>query len=65
MAVIKVEHPLIEDALSILRDAATPHEDFRRLTKKLSSLLVFEASRDSRSGRWTSRRPSSAPPVAV
>ena len=46
MAVIKVEHPLIEDALSILRDAATSHEEFRRLTKKLSSLLVFEASRD-------------------
>ncbi len=46
MAIIKVEHPLIEDALSILRAAATPHEEFRRLTKKLSSLLVFEASRD-------------------
>ncbi len=46
MAVTKVEHPLIEDVLSTLRDAATPQEDFRRLTKKLSSLLVFEASRD-------------------
>ncbi len=46
MPVIRVEHPLIEDALSTLRDAATPHEEFRRLTKKLSSLLVFEASRD-------------------
>ncbi len=46
MAVTKVEHPLIEDVLSTLRDAATPREDFRRLTKKLSSLLVFEASRD-------------------
>jgi uracil phosphoribosyltransferase len=41
-----VEHPLIEDVLSSLRDAATPREDFRRLTRKLSSLLVFEASRD-------------------
>ena len=46
MPVIRVEHPLIEDVLSILRDATTPREDFRRLTKKLSSLLVFEASRD-------------------
>jgi uracil phosphoribosyltransferase len=46
MAVIRVEHPLIEDVLSILRDRATPREDFRRLTRKLSSLLVFEASRD-------------------
>jgi uracil phosphoribosyltransferase len=46
MAIIRVEHPLIEDVLSSLRDAATPREDFRRLTRKLSSLLVFEASRD-------------------
>jgi uracil phosphoribosyltransferase len=46
MAVIRVEHPLIEDVLSMLRDATTPREDFRRLTRKLSSLLVFEASRD-------------------
>lgn len=36
----------MEDVLSTLRDAATPREDFRRLTRKLSSLLVFEASRD-------------------
>ncbi|MGH9461517.1 MAG: uracil phosphoribosyltransferase [Vicinamibacteria bacterium] len=46
MAIIRVEHPLMEDVLSTLRDAATPREDFRRLTRKLSSLLVFEASRD-------------------
>jgi uracil phosphoribosyltransferase len=46
MAVIRVEHPLIEDVLSLLRDTGTPREDFRRLTRKLSSLLVFEASRD-------------------
>ncbi|HEX9724217.1 MAG TPA: uracil phosphoribosyltransferase [Vicinamibacteria bacterium] len=46
MAVIRVEHPLIEDVLTTLRDAATPREDFRRLTRKLSSLLVFEASRN-------------------
>lgn len=46
MTVTKVDHPLIEDVLSLLRDATTPHEDFRRLTKKLSSLLVFEAARD-------------------
>ncbi len=46
MAVVKVEHPLIEDVLSILRDVSTPPEDFRRLTRKLTTLLVFEASRD-------------------
>jgi uracil phosphoribosyltransferase len=46
VAVVKVEHPLIEDVLSILRDVSTPPEDFRRLTRKLTTLLVFEASRD-------------------
>ena len=46
MAVVKVEHPLIEDVLTSLRDSSTPHEEFRRLTRKLSRLLVFEASRD-------------------
>lgn len=46
MAVVKIEHPLVEDALTTLRDASTPHEHFRRLTRKLSTLLVSEASRD-------------------
>jgi uracil phosphoribosyltransferase len=46
MAVVKIDHPLIEDVLTTLRDASTPHEDFRRLTRKLSTLLVSEASRD-------------------
>ena len=46
MAVVRVEHPLIQDVLTVLRDASTPREDFRRLAKKLSTLLVFEASRD-------------------
>ena len=46
MAVVKVEHPLIEDVLTILRDSSTLHEELRRLTRKLSRLLVFEASRD-------------------
>ena len=46
MAVVKVEHPLIEDVLTSLRDSSTAHEEFRRLTKKVSRLLVFEASRD-------------------
>lgn len=46
MPVIEVKHPLIEDVLSLLRDIRTPHEDFRRLTRKLSTLLAAEASRD-------------------
>ena len=46
MAVVKVEHPLIKDVLTVLRDSSTAQEEFRRLTRKLSRLLVFEASRD-------------------
>jgi uracil phosphoribosyltransferase len=46
MGVFRVEHPVIEDVLSTLRDKATCSEDFRRLTRKLSNLLSFEASRD-------------------
>lgn len=46
MPLIRVDHPLIEDVLSKLRRASTPPEQFRRLTRKLTSLLVFEASRD-------------------
>lgn len=46
MAVVKVQHPLMEDVLTVLRNSTTTHEQFRRLTKKLTRLLVFEASRD-------------------
>jgi len=52
MATIRVEHPVIADFLTVLRDRATPPETFRRITRKLTTLLVFEASRDlpSRAG---------------
>jgi uracil phosphoribosyltransferase len=46
MATLRVEHPLIADFLTVLRDRTTPPETFRRLTRKLTTLLVFEASRD-------------------
>ncbi|MFQ5791216.1 MAG: uracil phosphoribosyltransferase [Acidobacteriota bacterium] len=46
MGLMQIRHPLIEDVLATLRDRSTPSEDFRRLTRKLSTLLVFEASRD-------------------
>lgn len=48
MALVKVEHPVVEDVLTALRDASTRAEDFRRLTRKISILLSFEASRDLR-----------------
>jgi uracil phosphoribosyltransferase len=41
-----VEHPLVHDALAILRDATTPPELFRRMAVRISLLLATEATRD-------------------
>ena len=46
MGVHVVRHPLIEDALLRLRDAATPPDEFRRLARRVSLLLVAESTRD-------------------
>jgi uracil phosphoribosyltransferase len=46
MPVQVVRHPLIEDALLRLRDAATPCDEFRRLARRVSLLLAVEATRD-------------------
>jgi uracil phosphoribosyltransferase len=46
VAVHLVEHPLVHDALAILRDAATPPELFRRMAVRISLLLAAEATRD-------------------
>ena len=46
MAVHIVKHPLVHDALAILRDSATPPELFRRMAVRISLLLVAEATRD-------------------
>lgn len=41
-----VEHPLVQDALLQLRDERTDTETFRRLSTRISLLLVMEATRD-------------------
>ena len=41
-----VDHPLVHDALSILRDTSTPPEVFRRMAVRISLLLAAEATRD-------------------
>jgi uracil phosphoribosyltransferase len=41
-----VEHPLVHDALAILRDASTVPELFRRMAVRISLLLAAEATRD-------------------
>lgn len=41
-----VQHPLVHDALSILRDTTTSPELFRRMAVRISLLLAAEATRD-------------------
>jgi uracil phosphoribosyltransferase len=41
-----ITHPVAQDALMSLRDAATPPGAFRRLAHRLSLVLVAEATRD-------------------
>ena len=41
-----VKHALVEHVLAGLRDAATRPEDFRRLARRVSTVLIAEATRD-------------------
>ena len=46
MDVHVVRHPLVEDVLAALRDRHTPSDVFRQLARRVSLLLVAEATRD-------------------
>jgi uracil phosphoribosyltransferase len=46
MDVHVVRHPVVEDALAVLRDRRTPSDVFRQLAHRVSLLLVAEATRD-------------------
>ncbi len=39
-------HPLIQHKLTILRDAATGHKEFRELVEEIAMLMAFEATGD-------------------
>ena len=41
-----LSHPLVDDAMARLRDKATPCDEFRALARRVSLLLVAEATRD-------------------
>lgn len=41
-----VSHPLVHDALALLRDKQTPADAFRRIATRISVLLAAEALRD-------------------
>jgi uracil phosphoribosyltransferase len=46
MDVHVVRHPVVEDALAVLRDRRTASDVFRQLAHRVSLLLVAEATRD-------------------
>jgi len=46
MTVTAVDHPLAQHLLLRLRDASTPPQQFRALTKRLTTLLMVEATKD-------------------
>jgi uracil phosphoribosyltransferase len=42
----RVHHPLVQHKLTLLRKAATPTAEFRRVLKEISLLMAYEATRD-------------------
>jgi uracil phosphoribosyltransferase len=46
MSTTVVDHPLAADLLASLRDRSTPPTWFRSLTKRLTTVLILEATRD-------------------
>jgi uracil phosphoribosyltransferase len=46
MALHVVRHPLVDDVLAALRDKTTPSDEFRRLARRLSLLVIAEATKD-------------------
>ena len=46
MSAVEVSHPLIQHHLTRLRSVETKPEEFRRLVRRLSTLLAYEATKD-------------------
>jgi uracil phosphoribosyltransferase len=44
--VLVIDHPLVRSLLSILRDARTDNPSFRAALRELTSMLIYEASRN-------------------
>ena len=44
--VLIFDHPLIQHKLSVLRDKATGHKDFRELVREIAMLMMYDATRD-------------------
>jgi uracil phosphoribosyltransferase len=58
-----VRHPLVEDVLARLRDRATPPDEFRRLARRVSLVLIIEATRDLALGEGTVETPLETAPA--
>jgi uracil phosphoribosyltransferase len=52
-----VEHPLVLDALTTLRDKTTPPEHFRRAATRISVMLIAEALKDLKATKITVETP--------
>jgi len=44
--VIRIDHPLVQHKLTIMRRVETHTQDFRRLLKEIAMLLAYEVTRD-------------------
>lgn len=42
----KIEHPIIKHKISLLRDKNTTTKEFRQLVREISTLMVYEITRD-------------------
>jgi uracil phosphoribosyltransferase len=56
------EHPLVKHKLTLLRDAKTPHPQFRQLVREIALLLCYEATRDLQLGDTTVQTPMGGAP---
>lgn len=51
------EHPLVKHKLTLLRDVATDHRQFRELVRELTLLLTYEATQDTGTSPKTVQTP--------
>src|SRR5258708_9841953 len=57
-------HPLVADCMAGLRDKATGPEEFRTLSRKIITLLLYEATADLPVRRGTVETPLAPAPAA-
>ena len=46
MTLTIVDHPLVQQKLSLMRDKTTPSNQFRQLLREISHLIAYEVTRD-------------------